>query len=653
MFQPISMSEVDFLVLERDILTVTRAVADQGSLHQLDISRQTDRDTPTLAQGTPRELIAAYTAAERRVLALMKLLDVREGRPSDAEEANPSTDLDGLTHEIEDLERETEELGDRLEQEQEQLRTFRFWTDRLEPISDLDLDLGKLWDLNYTFFQMGVMPAASVERLRTSLMGVPFVLLPLRQEEDQVLVGVFGVQRDAEVLNRATRSAYFQPIPLLEQYRGTPDEIISSLQTDMHESEGHIAELRAELAETHGARAKRLSELLWQIRVDRLLLEAMSRFGHQRHAYLIAGWVPTARVDELVKRLQLVTQGRISAQVTRPKRAEAMGRAPIALKDPGFLRAFQQLVTTYGWPSYGELDPTFLMILTFPLIFGMMFGDVGHGLLVLSMGLVLASGMVKRLRQASSFAGLLISCGVTSTVFGILYGSVFGLENILPAIWLRPMENILDILIYSIAIGVILLNIGFLLGLANAWRMGDWERLLFDHTGLAGLCFYWAGIGTVLGLSGAVRIPAPVLVTMMILSASAMLLKEPLGKLLRREHPVVPGGLVTYLVQAGFELFETIIALFSNTLSYVRMGAFAVAHGGLTAVIFILADLLGGGTGPVYWLILVLGNLFIVGFEGLIVGIQTLRLEYYEFFSKFFFGGGRPYQPLSLARDEE
>jgi len=107
-----------------------------------------------------------------------------------------------------------------------------------------------------------------------------------------------------------------------------------------------------------------------------------------------------------------------------------------------------------------------------------------------------------------------------------------------------------------------------------------------------------------------------------------------------------------YLMRAIFELFETFISLFSNTLSYVRMGAFAVAHGALSLVVFIIAEAVSPGQGLGYWIILALGNVFVIGFEGMIVGIQTLRLEYYEFFSKFFSGGGIRYRPLTLISEE-
>jgi V/A-type H+-transporting ATPase subunit I len=132
-------------------------------------------------------------------------------------------------------------------------------------------------------------------------------------------------------------------------------------------------------------------------------------------------------------------------------------------------------------------------------------------------------------------------------------------------------------------------------------------------------------------------------------AGSAVMLSEPLSRIVESKRPLVEGGMGTYIVQAFFEVFETLIGLVSNSLSYVRVGAFAVAHAGLSAVVFILAESMSPTRGIGYWIVIGLGNLFIVGFEGLIVGIQSLRLEYYEFFSKFFSGGGKRYAPLTLV----
>jgi V/A-type H+-transporting ATPase subunit I len=238
---------------------------------------------------------------------------------------------------------------------------------------------------------------------------------------------------------------------------------------------------------------------------------------------------------------------------------------------------------------------------------------------------------------------------LAAAVFGVLYGSVFGKENLLPALWIRPMDNIMQILLIAVGLGVVLLSTGFLLNIWNAWTARDWGRLFFDHNGVAGFVLYWSLIGVGAGaFIDNFPIPTTVFVVPAAGAAFVVMFSEVLKHLVEHHRPLIDGGPGTYAIQAIFELFETVISLLSNSLSYVRIGAFAVAHGGLSAVIFILADMAGSPRSVGYWLVILIGQLFIVGFEGLIVGIQTMRLEYYEFFSKFFSGGGLRFKPLTL-----
>jgi V/A-type H+-transporting ATPase subunit I len=169
-----------------------------------------------------------------------------------------------------------------------------------------------------------------------------------------------------------------------------------------------------------------------------------------------------------------------------------------------------------------------------------------------------------------------------------------------------------------------------------------------------GLVLFWSLLGLAAGaFVKTFPIPAPVFAVTAILGALAVMFSEVLKHLVEGHRPLFEGGLGIYAIQAVVELFEKLISFLSNSLSYVRVGAFAVAHAGLSAVIYILAQLVSPGHGVGYWIVAILGNLFIVGFEGLIVGIQTMRLEYYEFFSKFFTGGGKPYEPLTTLSGGE
>jgi V/A-type H+-transporting ATPase subunit I len=331
---------------------------------------------------------------------------------------------------------------------------------------------------------------------------------------------------------------------------------------------------------------------------------------------------------------------------------------PVAQVPSKYLQPYQMLVNTYARPRYGELDPTILIAITFPILFGAMFGGIGQGLVLALLGWLIKQG--KLMKSLSSLGGLIMACGFSATFFGVLYGSIFGFEELeilgfhLQPLWISPVHNILDILLISIGAGVILLILGFLIGIFNYARSRNTGHLLFGHNGIAGLALYLSLLGFGAAMLGAIPVSAVVFGVAALLAAIAIMFSEVFIHLVEGHRPLYEGGFFIYLIQAAVELFEVMISLLSNTLSYVRVGAFAVAHGGLSAAIFILAELFAGFLGVIgYWAVIILGNLFIIGFEGLIVGIQTMRLSYYEFFGKFFTGGGMRFEPLVLTPAKE
>jgi V/A-type H+-transporting ATPase subunit I len=286
-------------------------------------------------------------------------------------------------------------------------------------------------------------------------------------------------------------------------------------------------------------------------------------------------------------------------------------------------------------------------------MFGIMFGDLGHGLVLAAIGLLLASRLVPQLSKQAGIGLILIACGLSSSVFGLLYGSFFGMEGVIPHLWLKPMHDILTLLMASVVLGVVILNIGFGCRLFAAARQGHFVEAIFDKNGLVGLLLYWGLVAIVLLIATGGAIPEWLFVEVM-LCVFALFFSEPLTRLLEGKRPLVQGSALELGVQAFFELFEALISYISNTLSYVRLGAFAVAHAGLSTVVFLLADMIGSGSSGSVGraAVIVFGNIFVIGFEGLIVAIQTLRLEYYEFFGKFFKGDGIPFRPLSLPSVE-
>jgi len=648
MFRPRRMSRVELAVPERDVVPVTEALAESGIFHMA----HTDHLCPDDASCETNEWLAwasEYSALEQRILGVMAALGVD---PGSAPTETPHLIAPEVAQmDVGHLEQEAQAPVHELEEEQRRLAQLERYVTQLEPLTDLQVDLSAFRSLRYTFAMLGTIPTANVERLESSLEHVPSVLAALHTREHLATVVLFGMERDREVLSRAARSAYLNPLTPPEMYRGTPAEALTGLQSSIERTNRHIADFQSAIDHLRQARIAHLRHLLWRVRASWKMAETISGYARLRYTYLVSGWVPSAHVPSLEERIERVS-GRVLVEISEPRRDEV--GIPVALENPPIIRAFQGLVTNYGHPRYGELDPTPLLALTFPVVFGIMFGDVGHGLVLFLVGMLLTGRWVRQLRGLAELGPVLGLSGLASVLFGFLYGSFFGCERVLQPLWLRPLDNVVGIMLACVAIGASMLSLGMVYGAMNAVLGRRWGHALFGHSGVAGLVFYWSIIGMVASLvTQSVPIGRPALAAVLVISALAVALGDLLSNLLEGRRPLIEGSAGTYLIQALFQLFEMVIGLLSNTLSYVRMGAFAIAHGALMMVVFIMAEKLGPTRGALYWTVVVLGNIVVVGFEGLIAGIQTLRLEYYEFFSKFFSGSGTRHRPLTLVGRNE
>jgi V/A-type H+-transporting ATPase subunit I len=394
------------------------------------------------------------------------------------------------------------------------------------------------------------------------------------------------------------------------------------------------------------------------------------RYGQLKHTYVVTGWVPVDVMEDLTIRLKGASKEILIETLPTTRYGHNLN-VPVALFNNKYLKPFQMLVNTYSRPRYGELDPTIIMAITFPLLYGAMFGDLGQGLVLLVLGVLIHNKIFAKAMQS---LGLLIAyCGASAAVFGYLYGSIFGFEGHLvdeylhfhfEPMWISPIENILNILSIAIDVGIILLLFAFLLGIFNNIRSKDWAHLIFGHTGLVSLIFYVSFLSLLGGFLGNTaiapkiavaisKLPLPFLPIALVFG-SLVMFSGFFRNLVEGHRPLIEGkgigGFLMFFVQSFMDIFETVISMLSNTLSFVRVGAFAVAHGGLSLAIFSLA-----GTEPnlKFWIVIIVGNIIIVGLEGLIVGIQTMRLHYYELFGKFFTGGGMRFEPLRLMPSKE
>ena len=445
------------------------------------------------------------------------------------------------------------------------------------------------------------------------------------------------------------RSLHFEKIDLLEDFGGTPLEAYRSLDKEVQNLTDEIQAVKDKRQEMFRKNASRLLGARIQLErfsdnFDIRKFAARTETDEQEEYYILCGWMSEEDANAFIKEAQGDDKVYI---VVEEDREQYFGEPPTKLENPKLFKPFEMYVKMYGLPAYGEMDPTWFVAITYSFIFGAMFGDAGQGLLLFIGGLFLYK------RKHIDLAGIISCAGVFSTFFGLMFGSVFGFEDLIPALWLRPVDSMTTIPFIGKLNTVFIVAIGFGMGIIllcmvfniiNSFKMHDVEKTWFDTNAVAGLVFYGSAVLCIgLFVSGHAVPGGAVLAIMFGLPLLLIFFKEPLTNLVEKKAEVMPKEKGMFIVQGIFELFEVILSYFSNTLSFVRIGAFAVSHAAMMEVVLMLA---GAENGSPNWIVIILGNLFVCAMEGLIVGIQVLRLEYYEMFSRFYKGSGRKFEPF-------
>lgn len=355
----------------------------------------------------------------------------------------------------------------------------------------------------------------------------------------------------------------------------------------------------------------------------------------------LLGWMPAEDVAGLAGRLAGV--GGAVAPLPRP----AGVQPPTLLPEVGASREFAPLVETYATVPYADVNPSVIAGLAFVVMFGMMFADVGHGALLLLAALAVRFHWWSRLARLRPVWLFLAGAGVASMVFGALYGEFFGPTQVVPVLWLSPLDEPVLLLGAAVAVGALLLAGAYALGSVNRFREGGWRLAVYAPSGLAGAALF-LGLGA---LAGGLYLRADWLAALGGAVAVAGLAVAYTGLF------VSAGGGTPGAAQAGVQLFDLVVRLGSNLVSFARLAAFGLTHAALGLVVWEAATGLwrNGFVGVVAAAVIFLvGNVLTFALEGLVAGIQALRLEYYELFSRVFDVEGRPFRPwhVPLATTE-
>ena len=596
----------------------------------------------TVADLTPFIAINPYKDSCAKAEDLVRKLDTSDLT------ADPSIGVEEALQTIADAVAEIQKIDDAYINTDAERSKLQVSLDKILPFEGLDFDVDKILHFKSIKFRFGRIAKEYISKFERYVYdNVDTLFYKCHTDENYVWGVCFLPARQADKIDAIYKSMHFERIYLPDEYKGTPSAAIAKLNAQ-------LADLDRQLQERDGKKADYLSQNKQKIYSSYIKLQNQSRNFDIRklaactenHAtfYILCGWMTQKDAKALAKEVE---HDENLYCIIEDDQQNILSKPPTKLKNPKIFKPFEMFVEMYGLPNYHEFDPTIFVALTYAFIFGWMFGDAGQGLCLLVGGFLLYHFKKIRLAAIIGYAGIF------STFFGFMFGSFFGFEDMLPAIWMRPVSQMTElpflgklntVFIFAIAFGMLIIVITMVLHIINAVRQKDFEGTWFDTNGVAGLVFYAAAILViVLAMTGNPLPAGIVLAIMFIIPLILIGFKEPITNALLKKKSSEPTGPVMTVVQAFFELFEVLLSYFSNTLSFVRIGAFAVSHAAMMEVVLMLAGAENGADPN--WIIIVLGNAFVCGMEGLIVGIQVLRLEYYEMFSRFYKGDGRPFKP--------
>ncbi len=536
--------------------------------------------------------------------------------------------------------------------------------------SNLQISYSELEHLSFLSLRIGRIPEEQFEDLKDRLEGSA-VVIRLGNDSSHILVASSKKGRFA--LDAELKNHNFVELEVPADFKGVPESALKGLAEKKADAEKALADLneeKANFAETHLAQ---LEHLLGCFTIAVQIEDVTRRLESTELVYRITGWIPASETETYMKGLDELTESRIAIRAYEPYEVPSVmsgkEQVPVKLKHGKFVKSFERMIFSYGSPVYGAIDPTPFVAVFFTILFGIMFGDFGQGMFFVLFGILMACKVIK-VGAWNKFAPIFMAIGISSSIMGLLTGEFFGTETVLEpfAEWVtglfgKPHAPILHLMpsadpksIYvmfgvfgvAVAIGFVINTCGLLLNIINNLIRKNFAEALFGKNGLAGAVFFWYVIALILRIVLAKHAVAVYDIVIILIALFFAAFAEPFERAFEGKKPLFENGFGTYIISSVVEIIEVISGYLSNTISFVRVGAFALSHAVLNFTILTLTNMVGGPGSVGGIIVLIAGNALIIVLEGMIVAIQVIRLQYYEFFSKFFHETGKEFKPFKF-----
>jgi len=655
-----TMRLIELMVLREDIHSVLKYLGELGEF-------QFQQEFASDSSDSAKRLNPDASVFERlqQVRAALDLPDldgykVSVPLPSDADFESATKIIDS----VEDIHKKELTAAD------EEKRAVSAYKEALA-FANLKVSYSDLESLSFLTLRIGKIDPEKIDDLKARL-GSRGIIVKLGDDDSRILAASSKKARFA--LDGELKEAGFTELQVPKDFKGIPDEVLLTLERNKTEVAAALEEIQTErrnFAETHKDELYRLLQIY---SIGSQIYSVENSLESTEFVYRITGWIPAFLIRKVMKDLDELTQSRAGIREFLPTEVPSVisgqEKVPVQVKHGKIVSNFERMIFSYGSPLYGTIDPTPFVALFFTVLFGIMFGDAGQGLCFLIIGILCCLKKIK-ISGWEKFGGIFCCIGISSTIMGLLTGEFFANETLLRpfALWVTglfgtPHAPILHMMPssdpasitrmfaffgFTISIGFIINSCGLIINIINQFSLRRIGKALFGKTGISGAVFFWYVI--IFAVRVALFKHAPAAYDWVIISVSLFLTacSEIFQRLVDGEHPILENGLFSAVIGAVVEIIEVISSYLSNTVSFVRVGAFALAHAVLGYIINTFVELAPGAGGIA---VAILGNAIVVVLEGMIVAIQVVRLQYYEFFSKFFSETGREFKPFSFVYKE-
>ncbi len=595
-----------------------------------------------------------YTEHLQMIDQLSKEFGIETKQEHVMEISEDSADVDYLRNFLQKIK---ENFNERSEL-QKQFENNKNLIENYEHFTQMDINLKDIFDCEFTKFRFGYLPRESYEKLQMNMYkDNPFINFMKGKEVKDGYWGAYivPVSKKEEIDNIFTKLSFEKAF--VPAYNGNAQEAIEETIAHNEDIQKKIEALTNELADYVQLESERYSKLCAQIYALNTVFELKlnAAIKSEEDYFIFVGWIKADYEETFMQRSKKFDD--IMVECEDPG-ASIIDKIPISLKNNWLFRPFSYFVEMFGLPAYTEIDPTPLFAITYSLMFGLMFADLGQGLVVILIGFLMHKFKKMPLGQ------ILMRCGIFSCIFGAVFGSVFGMEDLLDGVYkslginllpIKVFENTTKILILAISAGVFLMLLVMLIHTICSFKLKQYADAIFSANGIAGILAYSSMVFLATDFMANDEVKQKIsvvnkeaVITTLIVGVVMMFFYEFVKeKLADKSYKLKPGS---YLLSNIIELFESILSFFSNTVSYLRLGAFVLVHAGMMMVVTTLA---GEKVNVTFVIVMILGNALVIALEALLTGIQSLRLQFYEMFSRYYSGQGRAFTPVNIYEEKD